>query len=102
MLGLSRVCSSQQRERLLVLGIGTDMLVQTRYGLGVVIQHIRPGGEHNVQSFLVAAEIRDENLDTGPWIQSPDPLNRMREVKRTAVGKLVSIDAGYHCVFHAE
>ena len=51
---------------------------------------------------FIAAEIRNQNLDTNTGIQASNPINRLGEMSCAAVRQFVSIDAGDHGVFHAK
>src|SRR5437588_7471468 len=94
--------SAQKLERLFILRVGSNALVQPLNGLGVVIEHIWASGKNDVQSLFVSAEVRNQHFDSGSRIQSSNPFDRLSEVISSAVRKLVAIDAGNDRVFDAK
>jgi hypothetical protein len=102
MILLVRSSAPQQLQRLFVLRVGTNPLVEPRNCFGVVIQHIGPRREDHVKRLFIPAEVRYQNLNTSAWIELTDPIDRLREMKRAAIGQLVSIDASDDCVFDTE
>jgi hypothetical protein len=59
-----------------------------------VIQNIGPRGEHHVERVLVAAEIGYKHLNAAAGIETSHPVDRLGEVARTAISKLVAVNAG--------
>jgi hypothetical protein len=59
-----------------------------------VIQNIGPRGEHRVERVFVAAEIGYKHLNAAAGIEMSHPVDRLGEVARTAVSKLVAVNAG--------
>ncbi len=77
-----------------VAGLGADLAVQPRHGLNVVVEDVRLRVYDDLNVGFVPQEVRRQHFDNRVREQLPQPVDRLREVVRAAVGKLVAVDAG--------
>ncbi len=69
----------KQLQSALVARPGTHHPIETRDGLGIVIQDIRPRFKHDAQRLFKPLEIWDQNFDAAVWRAPADFANSLRE-----------------------
>src|SRR5262245_46189697 len=65
--------------------VRADAVIKPWHSFGVVIEHIRPGIQNDVERFIVAFEIRDEDFDLALWIELSDRPDSRSEMRCAAV-----------------
>ena len=67
--------------------------VQASHRLDVVVEHLRPLGEHDPERLLLdAEEVRRQHLDRGVRQLRLQRADGRREVTRALVGQVVAVD----------
>src|ERR671910_110711 len=72
--------------------------VQPRHGLHVVVEDVRPLGDHARERHLLAAEVRGEHLDLAAGRHATDRADHADERARAEVGQVVAVHARDHGV----
>ena len=67
---------------------------QTPDGLQVVVENLRPAGQHHPEGFLPFQKIRHQNFNHNPRIQFPHSFNRPPKMRRAAIRQIVSRHGG--------
>ena len=78
-----------------------DGPLEPLHGLEVVVEDVRARLHHGAERLLLAVEVRDQDLDPHERAPGADLADRGREGARTAVGQVVTGDAGHHDVVEA-
>ena len=84
----------QQPQRMEIARTGTDAEVEPRHRLQIVVEHIRTGGDDDLERAVLAQEIRRQHLDGGRRRTGADGGDDGGEMRRPAVGEIVAIDGG--------
>ena len=92
----------QHVERPLVARAQANLAIQARHGLGVVVEDVGRGFEHDVHGRVRALKIRDQHFDPATLNTLADRANGQREQLRAAVLAIVAIHAGDDGEFQPE
>ena len=82
----------------MVVALGAHAGEDADGGLDVVVQDVRSGVKHLLQSRPRPGEIRYKHLYAAVWIQVPDAVDATGEYKSSAVGEVVPVDGGDYAV----
>ena len=69
-----------------------DFAVKARHGLDIVIENFDSGFDDGFERLKIAFEVGNQQFYADFRIKSLDPENRLGEMRRAAVGKIVTID----------
>src|ERR1019366_933839 len=84
----------EQVERALIAGAAAGYAIQARHGLGVVVQDVGPGVEHDLQAVLAALEVGDEHFDRAVRLAAADFADGFGKAPGAAEVVVIAIDAG--------
>src|SRR6266550_2896760 len=82
----------EQRKAVGINRLRTNARVQTRHGLGVVVEDVRSGLDHRAHGVEVALEVRCQHLDGGGRASPPNGANGPGKDSRSAVLQVVAVD----------
>ena len=92
---------AQDPRRAQEVGAAPGDRVEPGDGLDVVVEDVRPLGDHLGERHLLAAEVRGENLDLAPGRHPADRADHAHERAGPVVGEIVAVDGGDHRVLQA-
>ena len=96
---MARLERLEELQRVRVVGAGTRLPVEPRYGFEVVVHHVgEPAFERFERGLEPAAEIGHQNFDPRLRRTFPDGADAVGEMSGTAVAEVVAVDAGDHHV----
>jgi hypothetical protein len=79
-----------------------DRRVEPRHRLQIVVEHVRPRLDHDLQRALLVLEVGGQDLDRRLRRRGPHRVDHVGEVLRPAVGQVVAVDRGDDDVIEAE
>ena len=86
----------QCRQRPFIAILRLHLLKQARHRLNVVIQDLRLGVHNDLQRFLVALEIRDQDFDRTAGLKLANAADHHRKDWRSAIFTLITVHGGNH------
>ena len=92
----------EELQRALVAAAVARELVEARHRLGVVVEDVRRGVDHDLEGFWLALEVGDQQLDAAAGRETPERPHRRREGARPAVGQVVTVHRRDDDVLEAE
>ena len=93
---------SQDTQRAFVSVPGTHFAVKPRHGFDIVIENFDSGFDHGLERVKIAFEVGNQKLYPDLRIESLDPENGLGEMRRAAVGQVISVHRGDDDVVQTE
>jgi len=82
----------KQAYRMKIARAGTNGQIFRGHRLQIVIEDVRPGGDHHLQRPVLAQEIGRQHFDCGLRRRGADGADRLRKMFGAAVAEVVAID----------
>ncbi len=92
----------QQAQRREVAGTRPYGWIKPRHGLEIVVEHVRPCGDHGLDRSVLAHEVRSQHFDRGLGRRLMQSGDHRREVPCSTIAKIVPVDRGHHDMAEAE
>ena len=83
-----------------IAGAGPHAGVKAGHGFEVVVEHVRARRDDYLQRAGFSQKVRGQDFNRRARAMGADRLDRPREMRRAAVGKIVAVDRRDDCLLY--